>query len=97
MVGRMAATTPTGTPISITLSSGISRSTPTVFIPRMRARQQIGAQQILRKLVLARCRSRSLRRPVPPDGARARVRRGHALDDGVDLLLAEVRYFCQAA
>src|ERR1035441_10718787 len=40
VVGRMAATTPTGVPISTTFSSGISRMMPTVFMPRMRRGSQ---------------------------------------------------------
>ena len=52
VVGKMAATTPTGTPISTTLSSGNSRKTPTVLMPAHAPRKPIRRQQVLDVLVL---------------------------------------------
>src|SRR5579862_6716659 len=53
VVGRMAATTPTGTPISTIFSSGISRRMPMVFMPRMRRGSQSQHRIFLMYLSLA--------------------------------------------
>ena len=53
VVGRMAATTPTGTPISTIFSSGSSRRMPTVFMPRMRRGSQSQFSRFLMYLSLA--------------------------------------------
>ncbi len=53
VVGRMAATTPTGTPISTIFSSGSSRRMPTVFMPRIRRGSQSQFSRFLMYLSLA--------------------------------------------
>ncbi len=61
------------------------------------AGQQVGAQEVLGQLVLGvaiACFLDGERGQPLHVGAR---RSGHALDNGVDLLLVVVAYFCQAA
>jgi hypothetical protein len=53
VVGRIAATTPTGTAISTIFSSASSRTTPTVFMPRMRRGSQSLASRFLMYLSAA--------------------------------------------
>src|SRR5215831_19866598 len=53
VVGRIAATTPIGTPNSTIFSSGNSRKTPTVLIPRIRRGSQSQFRMFLMYLSLA--------------------------------------------
>ena len=87
MVGRIAATTPTGTPISTILSSGISRRMPTVFMPRMRRGSQSRAEQILDVLVFGVAVAGLFDREIGQALGVGARRRGHALHNGVHLLL----------
>src|SRR6516162_481682 len=66
VVGRIAATTPTGTPISTIFSSGNSRRMPTVFIPRILRGSTSQASRFFR------CLSRALPYPVSSTANAAR-------------------------
>ena len=98
VVGRIAATTPTGTPISTILSSGSSRRTPTVFMPRMRRGSQSAAQQILDVLVFGVAVAGLFHRQIgQPLGIGARAAAAMRSTIASTCSWEYVRYFCQAA
>ena len=89
--GATAATTPKGSAISTTRRSSSRRSTPTVFIGRMKSVHGACREEVLADLVGTD--------PVAGllDGGGREIlgmlgrRRGHGADDSVDLLLVELR------
>ena len=87
MVGRIAATTPTGTPISTIRSSGNLAQNADGLHAAHAARQPVAAEQILDVLVFGVAVAGLFDREVGEALGVGARRGGHALDNRVDLLL----------
>ena len=89
--GTMAQTTPKGSAISMTLRSSMRRMTPTVFIGLMKLVDLLRREQVLLDLVGDDAVTGFLVREARERFGLRRDGGGHRVDDGVDLILGELR------